>query len=68
MKLSANTFDHVCVLTMSGEFTADDVEQFGRVHAEHESAAAAGTTRWAWRISLRTEASRLRSHRQKPLS
>jgi len=38
MKLSANTFDHVCVLTLSGEYTADDVEQFQRVSNERVGA------------------------------
>jgi anti-sigma B factor antagonist len=40
MKLSANTFDHVCVLTMSGEFTADDVDIFKRVSGERTTAGA----------------------------
>ncbi len=38
MKLSANTYDHVCVLTVSGEFTHDDVEQFLRVVSERQAA------------------------------
>jgi len=34
MKLSYQDYDSICVLTLSGEFTADDVDQFERVTAE----------------------------------
>lgn len=40
MKLSSNSFDHVCVLTMSGEYTTDDIEQFNRVASERLGAGA----------------------------
>jgi anti-sigma B factor antagonist len=38
MKLSATNYDHVCVVTASGEFTAEDAEQFGRVTGERLAA------------------------------
>ncbi|RMD62112.1 MAG: anti-sigma factor antagonist [Planctomycetota bacterium] len=31
MKISAQNYEYVCVLTLSGECTADDVDQFNRV-------------------------------------
>ncbi|MEC9374100.1 MAG: anti-sigma factor antagonist [Planctomycetota bacterium] len=31
MKISYQDYDHVCVLTISGEYTADDVDQFNRL-------------------------------------
>ncbi len=31
MKLSYQDYDHVCVLTLSGEHTSDDIDQFKRV-------------------------------------
>jgi anti-anti-sigma factor len=37
MKLSTTNYDHVCLLTLSGEFTADDVEQFNRTTTERLS-------------------------------
>lgn len=34
MKISSQQFDRVAVLTLSGEFTADDADQFRRVLAD----------------------------------
>jgi anti-anti-sigma factor len=34
MKLSYQDYDSICVLTLSGEYTADDVDQFDRVISE----------------------------------
>lgn len=38
MKVSHQDYEHVSVLTLSGDFTADDVEQFRRVIAERRAA------------------------------
>ncbi len=40
MKISAHDYDYVCVLTLSGEFTADDLDAFRRVVTERTSAGA----------------------------
>lgn len=40
MKLSSSNYDHVCLLTLSGEFTTDDVEQFTRVATERVASGA----------------------------
>ena len=34
MKLSFQEYEHICVLTLSGEFTAEDSGQFSRVTSE----------------------------------
>lgn len=34
MKLSFQEHEHICVLTLSGEYTADDVDQFRRTVAD----------------------------------
>lgn len=31
MKLSYQEYEHICVLTLSGEYTSDDVDQFRRI-------------------------------------
>ena len=40
MKLSYQEYEHICVLTLSGEYTADDVDQFRRSVAERAAAGA----------------------------
>lgn len=40
MKVSAQDHGHISVLTISGEFTAEDVDQFQRILAERTSAGA----------------------------
>jgi len=40
MKVSAQDHGHISVLTVSGEFTADDVDQFQRILAERAEAGA----------------------------
>lgn len=34
MKISAQEYEHICVLTLSGEFTAEDVDVFRRASGE----------------------------------
>lgn len=34
MKISYQDYEHICVLTLSGEYTADDVDQFQRIVAD----------------------------------
>ena len=38
MKISHHDYEHVSVLTVSGDYTADDVEQFGRVLTDRRAA------------------------------
>ncbi len=40
MKISAQEFEHIAVLTLSGEFTADDLESFRRESEERIRAGA----------------------------
>lgn len=40
MKLSYQEYEHICVLTLSGEYTADDVDQFRRSVADRVTAGA----------------------------
>lgn len=40
MKVSYQDYEHISVLTLSGEFTTDDVDQFRRVATERLSASA----------------------------
>ncbi len=40
MKLSHQNFEHISLLTLSGEFTADDTEQFRRATQERVSNGA----------------------------
>ena len=40
MKVSAQDHGHISVLTISGEFTAEDVDQFQRILAERTEAGA----------------------------
>ena len=40
MKISAQDHGHICVLTLSGEFTAEDVDHFQRILTERTSAGA----------------------------
>lgn len=38
MKISSQDYEHICVLTLSGDYTSDDVEQFKRIVSERRSA------------------------------
>lgn len=38
MKVSSQDYDHVTVLTLSGDYTADDVEQFRRIVTDRRAA------------------------------
>lgn len=38
MKVSSQDYEHISVLTLSGDFTVDDLEQFKRVVADRRSA------------------------------
>jgi len=40
MKVSAQDHGHISVLTISGEFTAEDIDQFQRIVAERTGAGA----------------------------
>ncbi len=40
MKISAQDFEHISVLTLSGEYTIDDVDQFNRVVTDRVDATA----------------------------
>lgn len=40
MKLSYHEYEHVCVLTLSGEFTSDDVDTFRRMVGERLESGA----------------------------
>jgi anti-sigma B factor antagonist len=40
VKLSHQDYEHVTVLTLSGDYTADDVEQFNRTANERKAAGA----------------------------
>ncbi len=40
MKLSFQDYDHVCVLTLSGEYTLEDVDQFKRIVSDRLTAGA----------------------------
>lgn len=40
MKLSHQDYEHVTVLTLSGDYTADDVEQFTRAVSDRRAAGA----------------------------
>jgi len=40
MKLSHQEYDHICVLTLSGEYIADDTDQFRRIVLERLSSGA----------------------------
>lgn len=40
MKISTQDFEHVAVLTISGEFTHDDAEQFARMVMDRRQAGA----------------------------
>lgn len=38
MKVSFQDYEHICVLTLSGEFTHDDTDHFSRIVAERQAA------------------------------
>lgn len=40
MKVSHQDYEHVCVLTLSGDYTAEDADLFKRVVAERRNAGA----------------------------
>lgn len=40
MKISAQDFEHITVVTLSGEYTVEDVDQFNRVVNERVNATA----------------------------
>ena len=40
MKISAQDYEHICVLTVSGDFAADDIDLFQRITEEHIAGGA----------------------------
>lgn len=40
MKISAQDYEHICVLTVSGDYTSEDVDSFRRVVDDHIAGGA----------------------------